>query len=196
MDAIQKIMEMQQQMNKGRTIIAIDGCAGSGKTTLANRLKDEYNANVFRMDDFFLPAKKKTKHRLSRIGGNIDAERFLNEVLIPLRNGDKTIEYKRFDCHMQRVEDPQYITPGKLCVVEGVYCLRSDLREFYDLKVLLKLDKRQQLERIKKRSGEALFIRYINEWLPLEEKYFQNEKLEELCDAVIVSEDDLPSCNS
>ena len=40
--------------NKHPSIISIDGRCASGKTTLSNLLKQIYDCNVFKMDDFFL----------------------------------------------------------------------------------------------------------------------------------------------
>ncbi|MEK3909347.1 P-loop NTPase fold protein [Oceanobacillus sp. FSL W7-1309] len=58
------------------TSIAIDGRCGSGKTSLAEMLKQEFDMNVFHMDDFFLPFEMKTKERLSESGGNVHYELF------------------------------------------------------------------------------------------------------------------------
>ena len=39
---------------KDAVIVAIDGKCTSGKTTLASKLAELYDCNVFHMDDFFL----------------------------------------------------------------------------------------------------------------------------------------------
>jgi uridine kinase len=41
-------------LQQDRVIVAIDGKCTSGKTTLASRLAEIYDCNVFHMDDFFL----------------------------------------------------------------------------------------------------------------------------------------------
>ncbi|NMD39084.1 MAG: uridine kinase, partial [Christensenellaceae bacterium] len=71
-----------------KTIMAIEGRAASGKTTLANFLGKKYNATIFHIDDFFLPIKLQTPKRLSKAGENIDHERFLYEILLPIKNGE------------------------------------------------------------------------------------------------------------
>jgi uridine kinase len=41
-------------------IIGIDGCGGSGKSTFANKLKEECsNVTVVDMDDFYLPSSQR-----------------------------------------------------------------------------------------------------------------------------------------
>ena len=49
---IEKINKIYQQ--KGHVTIAIDGRCGSGKTTLANKLKAYFDCHIFHMDDFYL----------------------------------------------------------------------------------------------------------------------------------------------
>ena len=66
-------------------IIAIDGRAAAGKTTLATLLSQVLTAEIIRMDDFFLPAELRTAERLAQSGGNIHYERFCAEVLPNLK---------------------------------------------------------------------------------------------------------------
>ena len=44
-------------------IVAIDGKCTSGKTTLASKLAEIYDCNVFHMDDFFLRPEQRTPER-------------------------------------------------------------------------------------------------------------------------------------
>ena len=49
------------------------------------------------MDDFFLRPEQRTLKRLAEPGGNVDWERFLSEVLVPVRQG-KAAVYRPYDC--------------------------------------------------------------------------------------------------
>ena len=60
--------------------VAIDGPCASGKSTLGALLRGVYGANLFHMDDYFLPFARKTPERLAEPGGNVDYERFFAEV--------------------------------------------------------------------------------------------------------------------
>ena len=64
-----------------RLLVAIDGRCASGKSTLAEELKKDLGCAVFHMDDFFLPFERKTAQRLAQPGGNVDWERFREEVI-------------------------------------------------------------------------------------------------------------------
>ena len=45
---------------KDMILVAIDGKCTSGKTTLASKLAELYDCNVFHMDDFFLRPEQRT----------------------------------------------------------------------------------------------------------------------------------------
>jgi uridine kinase len=151
--------------------LAIDGRCGAGKTTLAGLLKLVYDCEVISMDSFFLPSSMRTKERLAEPGGNVDYERFLQEVLIPLSTG-KTFSYHPYDCAQGTYGTPIVVNPGKLVVVEGSYSLHPTLRDYYDFKVFLSVSPTEQLQRIQIRNANKA-ERFVSEWIPLEEAYFK-----------------------
>ena len=57
--------------DKDFVVVAIDGKCTSGKTTLAARLAEIYDCNVFHMDDFFLRPEQRTPERFAQIGGEV-----------------------------------------------------------------------------------------------------------------------------
>ncbi len=161
-----------------RINVAIDGRAASGKTTVAALLADLFDGMVIAMDDYFLPAERKTAERLAKAGGNADIERLKAEIM-----GDRYAEvltHARFDCHRQILLPPVTEERKRYLFVEGVYALHPDLRDFYDVKFCLTTDPETQRRRIRERDGEAMLARYESEWLPLEEAYF-SEAVPELC---------------
>ncbi len=175
---------IDQAKEKGPVRLAIEGGSASGKSTLASLLEALYGATVFHMDDFFLQPHQRTPERYREVGGNIDRERFLSEVLLPLSQGE-TIAYRRFDCHTMRLLDPFFVTPNPLTVIEGAYSMHPLFRKYYTLSAFLDIDKALQKERILLRNGEALAERFFSEWIPLEENYFKETKPKEACDLCI-----------
>ena len=103
---------------RSRVLVAIEGGSASGKTTLGELLQNVYGCPVFHMDDFFLRPEQRTEARFTQPGGNVDRERFLEEVLIPLREG-RPVDYRRFDCATFTIAPPQRIEAGTLNIVEG-----------------------------------------------------------------------------
>lgn len=181
MELLQRI-ELELKM-KERVLIAIDGPCASGKSTFASWLQDKVNGTLFHMDDFFLPEVLKTEARLNEIGGNVYYERFEQEILQNVSNSN--IEYQKFNCKIQALEDPLQIPLKEVVIVEGSYSLHRRLRDYYDIKVMLEVDPMLQLERLKKRAPEHLYKRFINEWIPLENKYFEQEQLHTIADFII-----------
>lgn len=170
---VSDLFEMIDQCKKESIIIAIDGHAGSGKSTLASLIKEKYNATVFHLDDYFLQPHQRTKQRLNEIGGNVDYERFLLEVLIPIET-NLNIEFQKFDCQLQKLLPKIIIKPSKIIVIEGSYCHRPEFCHHYDIKVALHIDTEVQKKRILDRNGQQRYLDFINKWIPLENKYFEH----------------------
>lgn len=169
---------------RGRVLLAIDGGSASGKTTLAARLERMYGATVVHMDDFFLRPEQRSAQRLREPGGNVDHERFAREVLAPMRRGEAFL-YRAYDCQTRTIREGVRVTPGDFCVIEGVYSLHPSLADAYDLRVLLRIDASTQSERILRRNGEAMHERFMREWIPLENLYFERTGIERRCDVIL-----------
>ena len=163
-----KIDELLTQ--KDMVIVAIDGKCTSGKTTLASKLADIYDCNVFHMDDFFLRTEQRTPDRFAEVGGNVDYERFQEEVLLPLKSG-KAFSYCAFDCSTFTLAAPVAVAPKRLNIIEGTYSHHPYFGNPYDLKILLTVDEETQRKRILERPA-FLHKRFFEEWIPMENRYF------------------------
>lgn len=175
---------LDRQLSEGRVILAIEGGSASGKTTLAALLEEIYDCTVFHMDDFFLRPEQRTPERLLEVGGNVDRERFLKEVLLPLRRGE-TVLYRPYDCATGTVASPTPVTPKNLVVVEGAYSMHPELAAYYDLSVFLHISPECQRTRIEKRNSPAMAERFFREWIPLEARYFDATNARARCALVI-----------
>jgi hypothetical protein len=151
-------------------VVAIDGRSAAGKTTLARWAGEVYGANVFHMDDYFLPPERKTEQRLAEPGGNVDYERFAAEVMAGIQSGAE-FTWRAYDCHTGTLGLPAKAAPARLNIVEGAYSLHPSLADRYDIKVFLDVEANEQSRRILARNGEAMHARFIHEWIPLEESY-------------------------
>ena len=171
-----KILEMSKKQidtlleDKNFVLVAIDGKCTSGKTTLASKLAEIYDCNVFHMDDFFLRPEQRTPERFAEVGGNVDYERFQEEVLLPLKDG-KAFSYRPFDCSTFPIAPPVAVTPKKLNIIEGTYSQLPYFGDPYDLKILLTVDAETQRQRILERPA-FLHKRFFEEWIPMENRYF------------------------
>ncbi|NLW60002.1 MAG: uridine kinase [Firmicutes bacterium] len=168
---------------KAQVLVAIDGNSGAGKTALAEHLTQVYDCNVFHMDDFFLPPELKSMDRLNEPGGNVDYHRFKEEVIMGLLR-HRPFQYRVYDCRRQAFTHEVAVTPKPLNIIEGVYSLQPTLIDHYDLKVFLSVGAAEQSRRILERNGPALHRRFLNEWIPLENRYFQELAIAGKCDLV------------
>ena len=156
---------------KNCVIVAIDGKCTSGKTTLAGKLAEIYDCNVFHMDDFFLRPEQRTPERFAEVGGNVDYERFYKEVLLPLKTS-QPFSYRPFDCKTFTLSAPVTVAPQKLNIIEGSYSHHSYFGNPYDLKILLTVDEETQRQRILERPI-FLHNRFFEEWIPMENQFFE-----------------------
>jgi len=169
---------------KGRAIVAIEGGSASGKTTLSTLLSEIYGCTVFHMDDFFLRPEQRTKERLAEPGGNVDRERFLEEVLLPLSRGE-TVDYRRYDCHTQSMQPSVTTVPTPLVIVEGAYSMHPELAGYYDLSVFLRITPELQRLRILMRNGSEVADRFFSTWIPMERLYFDTFDTANRCDMIL-----------
>lgn len=172
---------------KTRVLLAIDGGSASGKTTLAALLAAQYGCTVFHMDDFFLRPEQRTAERLAEAGGNVDRERFLEEVLLPLRAG-KTVSYRRFHCADFSLLPPRSVEPTQLSVIEGAYAMHPALAPYYDCSVFLSAVPELQRERILRRESAEKAARFFAQWMPMERRYFEAMNVPARCDLVLEAE--------
>lgn len=182
MEAIKKKID-ELLMQKDRVILAIDGKCTSGKTTLAAKLAEIYDCNVFHMDDFFLRPEQRTPERFAEVGGNVDYERFWDEVLYPLKKGEP-FPYRPFDCSTFTLADPVIVTPKRLSIVEGTYSHHPYFGDSYDLKILLTVNEETQRQRILQRPS-FLHKRFFEEWIPMENRYFNVWKIRDKADIIL-----------
>ena len=164
-----------------RVLVAIDGRCAAGKTTLAVSLQAQLECNVFHMDDFFLRPEQRTPERLGQPGGNVDYERFLTEVLRPLRDG-APVTYRPYDCHTQQLRAPVHAEARAVNLIEGSYSCHPALWDLYGLHVFLSVGPEEQRRRIAARSGEKMLPMFTNVWIPMEETYFAQFRVAERAD--------------
>ena len=168
-------------------LIALDGRCAAGKTTLANRLAEQYGWGVIHLDDFFLQPAQRTSQRLAEPGGNLDRERLISEVLLPLTRHRPGV-YRVFDCRtMGFAAVPRPLPAAPVMLLEGSYACHPDLRPLCGLHVFLTVDPGEQLRRLTARNPARLQD-FRTRWIPMEEQYFRYFHIPETCDLTLVSD--------
>ena len=182
MNLIDKIKQIKE--TKSLVLIGIDGPCASGKTTLADKLAYELDAQVIRADNFFLPFDMKTPDRLSQAGGNIHYERFKEEVVRGIESG-KAFEYGIYNCSLGTITERKTVIPEGIVIIEGSYSLHPKMGLGYDLRIFVEAPLDLRLERILNRNGKEKLEVFKEKWIPMENAYFDFYKIKENCDIVI-----------
>jgi len=183
MEKLYKRIEELLAGENDEVLISIEGGAGSGKSTLAAALKERYGAEVYHMDDFFLPPSMRTEERLAEPGGNVHYERFFEEVIEGIFSYD-SFSYGIFDCKEGRITRFRDAYPNRLHIIEGAYSAHPFMEDVYDLRVFLEVDEEIQKKRILEREGEKAEL-FFTRWIPLEKRYFEAFQIKEKSDIVL-----------
>ena len=129
-------------------LIGIAGGSASGKSSIAQRLKNEYSLTnsvvIIRQDDYYKDQSHLTMEE--RVKTNYDHPlAFDNDLLIQhlnqLMNGE-TIEKPTYDYTVHNRSDvTETIKPCDVIVLEGLFVLESEnLRELLDMKIFVDTD--------------------------------------------------------
>lgn len=173
--ALLPLEELAREGRKG--LIAVDGRCGSGKTGFA-ALTDVLSraADVVHMDGFYLPPERRAENWMEIPAGNMDLERFREEVLIHGR-------WRPYDCRTGRLGDPVELREP-LVIVEGTYSQHPSLTKYYDYKIFLTCDREEQTRRLRAREGDY-YPTFDRVWRTLEERYFAACGTEDAADLVV-----------
>ena len=115
--------------------------------------------------------EQRTKERMEETGGNVDYERFFEEVIKPLKDNKKG-KYRPYDCTTGEVAEGTFFESRRLNIIEGSYSRHPYFKEVYDIKIFMETQPDEQIRRIEKRNGGVMLSRFLNEWIPKENAYF------------------------
>jgi len=179
----------RRRMSAGPIRVGVDGRDGAGKTTFANHLSAALagrDAEVYRasIDDWQQPANYRYRQgRYSPEGYYLDGFDYLSfrrELLDPFAE-ERRCRLAAFDVESDRpVEGASILAgPNSILLVDGVFLLRPELRDCWELSIYLYVDPPTALERgiarDSARSGDADLERRL-----YKERYGPGQDLYEL----------------
>jgi len=153
------------------TLVAIDGWGCGGKTALAEGLLDRLEPAVQYMstDEFFAGFGVTDPGPVRHLRW---AE--LRAALEGLRREGRA-EARGFDWPGDRVLPPARLEGGAW-LVEGLFCLRRELRGFYDLTIWVQGALETRMDRVVARDGAHMVPFWEREWVPTETAYIRAER--------------------
>ena len=157
------------------TLVGIDGPGGSGKSTLARHLRDGADGiKIVEGDDFYRPMPEADRVALSAREGyerNFDWERLREQVLAPLRSHNSA-RFQRYDWPSASLAEWHDVAAEGIVIVEGVYALRPQLRDFYDLTLFVDTPREERVRRMLDRNADD--SERITRWMAAEDWYLDN----------------------
>jgi uridine kinase len=150
-------------------LIGIDGLAGAGKTTFCTKLVPQLRdkgltVKTVSLDDSYwtdTPREiSEAFHRSEKnfAGEDYDWRRLKLELLLPIQRGSTLVNGSPSE---------------QVVIIEGCFCLRMELRDYYDLRVFTHNRREECLTRAVERDGEGSRSYYETYWKTEEDFYIK-----------------------
>lgn len=170
-------------------IVAVDGCSGTGKSTLSAWIAERVGATVVDQDDFYAGSDINDWRRMSpqdKADCVIDWRRVRTEVLLPLRAGMQA-RWHPFDWGAMEgfAPEPLIAPPSEIVILDGAYSSHSELADLIDLSILVTLPDVVRRARLQQREGEEFMSEWHAIWDEAEEYYFGTVRPPHVFDVVI-----------
>jgi uridine kinase len=154
-------------------IVAVDGCGGAGKSTLAAGLSAALGGcPIVHTDDF--------------ASWDEPLEwwpRMLAEVLDPLSRGEPAT-FRRYDWEARRLGEELIVEPEPVVIVEGVSSSRSEWAELVAFSIWVETPRPVRLKRGLDRDGQAMLPQW-QAWMAAEDAYVARDRPDVRADVVV-----------
>lgn len=161
-------------------IIAIDGVAGAGKTTLASHLSAalalKYRLATVHMDDLYNGWENAFDHHLS------------DALILAAQSHQKKAPavLPRFNWQTGSYGDSVQIPPVDLLILEGVGSSQRAVRPFLTTSIWLEIEPALGLERVLARDGQEISDQ-MQKWLRAQEQHFLEEESKVNADFILTT---------
>jgi uridine kinase len=198
-NALQKVTEAINQLLFGRSspiVVAVDGGSGAGKSSFAYLIRNQFDAALIPLDDFFaadIPDSQwdrfTIEERLRRV---FDWRRLRENVLVPLRAG-KPAKWYAFDFTAGLRSDGTYgmqtnpiiQEPARVILLEGAYSAYFAIADLVDLTVVVDTPVDKRHRRIASREDKDFLRRWHQRWDSVEKYYFTHVRPNSSFDIVV-----------
>jgi uridine kinase len=163
-------------LNARPILIAIDGPAGSGKTSLANQLASNLkSATTIHMDDLYNGWEDALTATLTR---------HLEEWVLDPLTQHQSVKYQKFDWINSEYGPTVEVSDVELLILEGVGAAQAKIRQQADLTIWIEVGAQIGLARVLNRDG-AQILPYMLKWQERESAHFIKDQTKENCQIFI-----------
>ncbi|MEY3127927.1 MAG: hypothetical protein RIS06_483 [Actinomycetota bacterium] len=163
-------------LNARPILIAIDGPAGSGKTSLANQLASNLkSATTIHMDDLYNGWEDALTATLTR---------HLEEWVLDPLTQHQSVKYQKFDWINSEYGPTVEVRDVELLILEGVGAAQARIRQQADLTIWIEVGAQIGLARVLNRDG-AQILPYMLKWQERESAHFIKDQTKENCQIFI-----------
>jgi len=158
-------------------IVAVDGPGGAGKSSLADRLARELDAQIIHTDDF------------ASWENPVDWwPDLIERALKPLAAGEPA-RYQPTSWGGEQRE-PVVIEPSGIVILEGVTASREGFRPYLAYSIWIETPRDLRLQRGVERDGEHMRSQW-EQWIEGEDRYIERERPAEHADVVLRGDQNL-----
>jgi len=154
------------------TLLAIDGPAGAGKTTLAAQLEAEFSAHAtvrtIHMDDLYDGWEGALGGALTQILGEITSAHL----------DGKECTVKFFNWQLMKFDREETIVPTDYLILEGVGAAQAIVRNAGATTYWLDIDAEEGIQRVLNRDGNQIASQ-MKQWQIAQEIHFMRDKTRE-----------------
>ena len=171
------------------TIVAIDGPSGSGKSTLSRTLNGLLpDSQVVDLEFFYSDVGVDPPDGLSpeqSYEQHVDWRALNEQVLRPLRRGDPG-RYRLYDWIAGRRGDWVTVRPEGIVLIDGLYSMRPELTDAYDLTVYVEAPPTERAARLSRRPDNPV---WVERWAIGFDWYIDHKRVKERADIVVSGEE-------
>ena len=163
-----------------KSVIAIDGPAGAGKTTLATNLAlalaPELRVQIIHMDDLYDGWDNALGSRLSET---------LAHIVSSHKSGRK-ISFSKYDWAKSEFKVAEEIPDADLIILEGVGSGQGVIRDELAALLWIDIDHSFGLERVIARDGDSIKAQ-MQMWLTQQQQHFSREGTQNAADFILTT---------
>lgn len=178
MDLIDALLDLCNEIEQ--PVIAIDGPAGAGKTTLAHEislaLASRYSITEIHMDDLYDGWENALTNRLSDVLTHI----------VSAHKDRKDFSLSTYNWNENRFNPALEIKAADLLILEGVGSGQMAIRDSLSALIWMEIEDSQGLTRVLARDGKEI-ENQMRMWLATQEQHFRAEGTQNAADFILTT---------